>query len=164
MKHAIKIIQLVALLSLTPVYLAANQSVPTLSTYQNIMLLCTIGAFGMIMVQFWLTRSKLLGLSEIPTATVIRCHKLTGILAGGFLLSHPFLMVARRFQNWRHMHGALSLAFLKLALWHIVSVGRHSNTTMSAFWIIVCGISAMPLISSWIPEIYLRHNTHKAKT
>lgn len=210
MKNNIKIIQLVTLLTLAPVYLAANQNVPTLSTYQSIMLLCTIGAFGMIMAQFWLTRSKLLGLSQIPTATVIKYHKIIGILAGGFLLLHPILMVARRywvqesdpisnllllihtptlrtavaawialalllflsasrihrklrFQDWRHLHGSLSLAFMIFSLLHITSVGRHSNTAMTVFWIVLCGTSAMPLISSWIPKIYIRHSPHTAK-
>ena len=204
MKNNIRIIQFIAFLALTPVYLAVNQKVPTLSTYQNIMLLCSLGAFGMMIAQFWLTRSKLLGLSEVPTATVIRYHKIIGIIAGGFLLLHPLLMVARRFwveesdrignlqlliqspalrpavaawialallvllssarihrklrfRNWRHMHGALSLTFIVLSLWHITSVGRHSNTTMSAFWIILCGVSVMPLISSWLPKLYIRH-------
>ena len=210
MKNNIRILQLVALLTLTPVYLAANQNVPTLSTYQSIMLLCTIGAFGMIMAQFWLTRSKLLGLSKIPTATVIKYHKIIGIVAGGFLLLHPILMVARRywvqesdpfsnlmlliqtptlrsavfawialalllllsgsrihrklrFQEWKHLHGALSLTFIAFSLLHITSVGRHSNTTMTAFWILLCGTSVMPLISSWIPKIYFRHKIHPAK-
>lgn len=210
MKNNIRIIQLVALLTLAPVYLAASQSVPTLSTYQSIVLLCTIGAFGMIMTQFWLTRSQLLGLSQIPTATVIKYHRIIGILAGGFLLVHPILMVARRywvqesdpvsnlmlliqaptlrsavaawislalllllsgsrihrklrFQSWRHFHGALSLAFITFSLLHITSVGRHSNTAMSAFWIVLCGTSAMPLISSWIPKSCFRDNHHTAK-
>ncbi|MDA3925481.1 MAG: hypothetical protein PF904_12355 [Kiritimatiellae bacterium] len=97
MKNHIKIIQLLTFLTLMPIYLAVNQSVPTLSTYQNIMLLCTLGAFGMIMVQFWLTCSRRVGLSEIPTATVIRYHRKV------------------RFQNWLFLHKSLSAAFAILA-------------------------------------------------
>lgn len=203
MKNSIRIIQLLAILALTPVYLAVNQRVPTLSTYQNIMLLCTLGAFGMMIAQFWLTRAKLLGLSKVPTSTVIRYHKFIGIIAGGFLLLHPILMVARRFwvvesdpidnlklliqslalrpavaawivlalllllsasrihrrmrfQDWRQMHGILSVAFILLASWHVIAVGRHSNVAMSAFWILLCGASVVPLVISWLPAISLK--------
>lgn len=200
MKNNIKIIQLIAFLTFMPICLAVSQSIPTLSTYQNIMLLCTLGAFGMIMAQFWLTRSKRVGLSEVPTATVIRYHKIIGVIAGGFLLLHPVLIVARRFwvaesnpidnlklvlqssalrpavatwivlallvllsasgiyrkvrfQNWLFLHKALSAAFVLLACWHILSVGRHSNTMMSVFWIVVCAVSTAPIFFSWIPAV-----------
>jgi len=204
MKNNIRIIQLIAVLALTPVYLAINQKVPTLSAYQNIMLLCTLGAFGMMIAQFWLTRSKRIGLSEVPTVIIIRYHRFIGIIAGGFLLLHPLLIVARRFwvvesdpisnlrllihspalrpavaawivlaflvllsssrihrkvrfQNWRQMHGMLSVAFIILASWHIISVGRHSNMAMSVFWIVLCVSSTAPLIISWLPKLYIKH-------
>jgi len=211
MKNNIRIIQLIAFLTLMPIYLAVNQNVPTLSTYQNIMLLCTLGAFGMIMAQFWLTCSRRLGLSGVPTATIIRYHKIIGFIAGGFLLLHPLLMVARRFwvtesdpignlqlliqspalrpavaawivlaflvllsasgihrkvrfQNWLVLHKALSVAFAILAFWHIISVGRHSNSIMSVFWIVLCASSTAPIFFNWIPKIDIRHiATHTSK-
>lgn len=40
-------------------------------------------------------------------------------------------------KSWRIMHGLVSSGFSAMAVWHVVTVGRHSNAPMSSYWIIL---------------------------
>ena len=63
-------------------------------------------------------------------------------------------------KSWRHFHGLLSAGFAGLATWHVVAVGRHSNTAMSLFWIVLAGGAVATLLSSYLPILSARTSTN----
>jgi len=199
MKKPPFIIALILFFALAPVYLAVIQKVPTRFVFQHVVLLLSLGAFGLVLGQFWLSRLLPRDAAGMPTAGVIRFHKIIGYTIGTFLLLHPGLMIARRFwveesnpvdnlllmlqspallpaiiawgflvlivllalppirrslrgRTWRMLHGLLSLAFVGLATWHVVAVGRHSNSAMSAFWLALAAGSMGVLLLSYLPS------------
>lgn len=198
MKQSPFIIALILFFALAPVYLAVIQKVPTRFVFQHVVLLLSLGAFGLVLGQFWLSRLLPREAAGLPTKGVIRFHNIIGYIIGVFLLLHPILMIARRFwveesnpvdnllllvrspallpaiiawgflvlivllalppirrsirgRTWRILHGLLSLAFVGLATWHVVAVGRHSNPAMSAFWIALAAGSMVVLLLSYLP-------------
>ena len=58
------------------------------------------------------------------------------------------------------MHGLLSAVFAGLATWHVVAVGRHSNTAMSLFWIVLAGGAVAALLSSYLPVLSASTSTN----
>lgn len=198
MKKPHFIIALISFCALTPVYLAVIQKVPTRFAFQHVVLLLSVGAFGLVLGQFWLSRLLPRDAAGMPSAGVIRFHKIIGYTIGTFLLLHPGLMIARRLwavesnpvdnlllmlrapallpaiiawgflvlivvlalppirrslrgSTWRRLHGLLSLAFVGLATWHVVAVGRHSNAAMAAFWTVLATGAVVALVLSYGP-------------
>jgi predicted ferric reductase len=82
--------------ALVPVVLAVSQDVPTQSTYQETVLLVSLAAFGLALGQFWLSRLLPRVETGVSLPGLIRRHKYIGATIGGFLLVHPFLIIARR--------------------------------------------------------------------
>ena len=114
MKKPPFIIALILFFALAPVYLAVIQNVPARSAFQQVVLLLSLGAFGLVLGQFWLSRLLPRDAAGIPTPGVIRFHKIIGSIIGAFLLLHPGLMIARRF--WVEESNPLdNLALLLLA-------------------------------------------------
>lgn len=62
-------------------------------------------------------------------------------------------------KSWGLLHGLMSAAFVGLATWHVVSVGRHSSAAMSLFWIALAGSAVGTLLLSYLPV----HSTHNSK-
>lgn len=81
----------------TPLLLAWSQGVPARSTYQHVVLYLSLAAFGLLIGQFWLSRLLPRDLTRMKPAAMFRWHRVIGYTAGGFLLVHPVLMIARRF-------------------------------------------------------------------
>lgn len=80
----------------------------------------------------------------------------TGIIAWGImlLLIITSLMRDKLFANyriWRIFHGILSLLFIGLAEYHVFRLGRHSNLSMKAFYLLT-GIGSAAMLG----KIYLR--------
>ncbi|MDF7799440.1 ferric reductase-like transmembrane domain-containing protein [Pontiellaceae bacterium B1224] len=82
---------------LTPIGLALSQDVPTKTTYQAVVLLVSLGAFGLMLSLFWLSRLMPKNTVKMKYSTTLRWHKYIGYAAGLFFLIHPVLMIARRF-------------------------------------------------------------------
>ncbi|MEP2533352.1 ferric reductase-like transmembrane domain-containing protein [Shimia sp.] len=40
-----------------------------------------------------------------------------------------------KYRNWRYFHGALTVGFVGVALWHSIELGRHTDMTLSALMI-----------------------------
>jgi predicted ferric reductase len=73
----------------------------------------------------------------------------SGVAAWVLLLVMVFFGVIRRAlpaKFWRIQHGLCAVAFSGFATWHVVAVGRHSNLTMSVFWI---GLAASG-VAAWL--------------
>lgn len=95
-KYAVPIV-LASLFALVPIGLASIQDVPVRFVTQQVVLLLSLAAFGLVLGQFWLTRRLRRHSPEVPLGGVFRVHRIIGNVAGSVLLLHPVLMVARRF-------------------------------------------------------------------
>jgi predicted ferric reductase len=182
--------------ALAPIGLALSQDVPTQSTYQTVVLLVSVGTFGLMLSLFWLSRLMPKNTVKMKYSSTLRWHKYIGYAAGLFFLVHPVLMILRRFwvqetlpmdnfkllitsplmlpgiiawftmivlivlaffrknmpaQLFRYIHGLLSIGFVGFATWHVVSIGRHSNAPMTAFWIALSSVAVVALLVSYLP-------------
>jgi len=184
--------------ALTPVLLAVTQNVPTQSTFQLVVLLVSVGAFGLMLGLFWLSRLMPRDTVKMKASSTMRWHKVIGYAAGLFFLVHPVLMIARRFwvqeslpldnlklmiaspllrtgiiawlllvliiamaivrkkipaKIFRVLHGLLSVAFTVLATWHVIAVGRHSNSGMTLFWVLLATVAIAALLLSYLKPL-----------
>jgi predicted ferric reductase len=77
---------------------------------------------------------------------------LPAIVAWVLLVLLVVLALVRRgfsTKSWRIMHGLISSAFVAMAVWHVVAVGRHSNAAMSAYWIVLAAGAVGALLVSY---------------
>lgn len=44
------------------------------------------------------------------------------------------------YKTWRILHGILTIAFIAVAAWHAIDLGRHSNLAMSIFFVIIATV------------------------
>jgi len=42
-----------------------------------------------------------------------------------------------KYKTWRNLHGYLTLLFVIAATWHVVNIGRHSNTSFSIYYVLM---------------------------
>lgn len=54
------------------------------------------------------------------------------------------------YKSWRVFHGLLSLAFVIVATWHSVDLGRHATTAMSIFFITLSTVGSLMLLKIYI--------------
>jgi predicted ferric reductase len=54
------------------------------------------------------------------------------------------------YKAWRIFHGLLSTAFVVIASWHAIELGRHTNTNMSVLIIVLAGIGIFTLMKSYL--------------
>lgn len=54
------------------------------------------------------------------------------------------------YKNWRVFHGILSVAFIVLASWHVIDLGRHSNNTITIYIISVTAIAVLLLLKTYL--------------
>lgn len=74
-----------------------------------------------------------------------------GMIAMILMLAIGVLSIIRtklkiKYTTWRYVHGSLSLTFALLATWHAVDLGRHMDTFLSTYTIIIASISIVFLI------------------
>lgn len=163
----------------TPVILALTQEIPVQTNFQLTVLLVSVGAFGLSLGLFWLTRLLPKNTTSIRLGKMMTWHKYVGYAVCIIFMIHPILIIARRFWvlesnpidnlklmlsapllwpaiaawlllmlimvlalvrqyfsavTFRRLHGWLSVAFALLAVWHVMSVGRHSNLILAGLW------------------------------
>jgi len=63
------------------------------------------------------------------------------------------------YTTWKLLHGFLSLAFIILASWHAIDMGRHFDTALSIWTIILVSLTAIILLKNY-GKVY---NEKKAK-
>jgi predicted ferric reductase len=64
-----------------------------------------------------------------------------------------------KYKTWRTMHAFLSLAFIFVATWHAVDLGRHMDTFLSEYTIFLSSIGVVFLMRT-----YFFNNENKEKT
>lgn len=45
--------------------------------------------------------------------------------------------IEMKYTSWRYFHGLLSIVFIILATWHAVDLGKHTDTVMSTYMILL---------------------------
>jgi predicted ferric reductase len=80
-----------------PVCLALTQEVPVQTNFQLAVLLVSVGAFGLALGLFWLTRLLPQGSVNMHLGKMMTWHKYLGYTICIVFLAHPFLIIARRF-------------------------------------------------------------------
>ncbi len=55
-----------------------------------------------------------------------------------------------KYTIWRVFHGLLSIAFITLATWHAMDLGRHTDLPMSLYMGAVAGIGVLLLLKTYL--------------
>ncbi len=58
----------------------------------------------------------------------------------------------KRYTSWRWFHGILSLLFIGLATYHVITLGRHSDPAMEIFYLILLGGGVTVLTKTYLSE------------
>ncbi|MDC7227630.1 MAG: ferric reductase-like transmembrane domain-containing protein [Spirochaetales bacterium] len=164
--------------------------------------LLTVGAFFLMLGQFYLTRINKITLKGQKFSRVVILHKVIGYVFIPVLFLHPFLVVFPRYYEggvdpvnafktilttfgskgiimgfaamalmiligitsmfrkkmkmkyttWRYSHGFLSIAFVVLATWHAVDLGRHTDAFLSTYMIGMAAIGIFFLAKLYFVE------------
>lgn len=83
----------------------------------------------------------------------------TGVVAWILLLLISSLSFMRgriplKYREWRRIHGVMSTAFIFLASWHAIYLGRHINQPLSAYIAIQAAVGILFLIQRYISDLY----------
>ena len=54
-----------------------------------------------------------------------------------------------KYKTWRIVHGFLSIAFIAVATWHAVELGRHNTTSMAVFMIFIAAVGVLLLLKTY---------------
>lgn len=54
------------------------------------------------------------------------------------------------YKVWRIFHGLLSLGFIGVATWHSINLGRHTNSSISLFFIIMASAGSLLLLKQYL--------------
>lgn len=54
-----------------------------------------------------------------------------------------------RYPTWRYFHGGLAVAFVALAIWHGINLGRHTDTAMAAYFITLALVGIAMLVTHY---------------
>jgi len=91
--------------------------------------------------------------------TIISTYNQTGVLLGITAWCLMLILgISSLFRNrlgisykaWRIFHGLISTAFIIIASWHAIELGRHTNLNMSALIIVLAGIGILTLMKSYL--------------
>lgn len=55
-----------------------------------------------------------------------------------------------KYKTWRNLHGYITLLFIITAAWHVINIGRHSNISFSAYYIIAITIGVFYLLRTYL--------------
>ena len=55
-----------------------------------------------------------------------------------------------KYRTWRKLHGYLTLLFVLTATWHVISLGRHSNTSFSIYYVLMVAIGIYYLLKTYL--------------
>lgn len=56
------------------------------------------------------------------------------------------------YKTWRVFHGILSVAFITLATWHALNLGRHTDNAMSIFMLVMAGGGILLLLKTYFTK------------
>ncbi|MGH4036466.1 MAG: ferric reductase-like transmembrane domain-containing protein [Sphaerochaeta sp.] len=172
---------------------------PSRTVLKEFLSLVTVGAFFLLLGQFYLSRINIVTLKGQKYSKVVRLHKIIGYIGIPIIFLHPFFIVLPRYfeasldpsdafvkiltsfdnraiilgligmllmiligitsilririglkyKTWRAMHAILSAAFIVVATWHAVALGRHMDKFLSTYTILMSSIGMVFLIRTY---------------
>jgi len=175
---------------------------------KELLSLITVGAFFLMLGQFYLSRVNIINLKGFKYSKVVKLHKIIGYITIPIIILHPIFLVLPRYleasldpidafvliltnfgsrgiilgliamvlmiliaitsilrkkmkikyNTWRKMHGFLSIAFIIVATFHSVDLGRHMDAFLSNYTIVMASIGVVFLI-----RLYFFNQTSKEK-
>lgn len=70
----------------------------------------------------------------------------TGVILGLIAYASMLILMATAFfrfklhlhyRTWRRLHGYITMLFVITATWHVITLGRHSNTSFSIYYVLM---------------------------
>ena len=55
-----------------------------------------------------------------------------------------------KYRTWRSLHGYLTLLFVITATWHVINIGRHSNTSFSMYYLLILAAGVYYLLRTYL--------------
>ena len=55
-----------------------------------------------------------------------------------------------KYKTWRNLHGYLTLLFVLTATWHVINIGRHSNTSFSIYYVLMVAGGIYYLLKTYL--------------
>ncbi|MGB5462354.1 MAG: ferric reductase-like transmembrane domain-containing protein [Aureibaculum sp.] len=83
----------------------------------------------------------------------------TGIILG--LISYTIMLILMvtaffrfklhlHYRTWRRLHGYLTLLFVITATWHVIDMGRHSNSSFIMFYLLVVAVGIYYVLRKYL--------------
>ena len=87
-----------------------------------------------------------------------------GMIAWGLMLILGLTSMFRnklgmKYTTWRIFHGILSIAFITLATWHAMDLGRHTDLPLSLYMGGIAGLGILLLLRSYLQKTPSIHST-----
>lgn len=81
-----------------------------------------------------------------------------GMIAWGLMLILGLTSVFRKrlglkYTTWRMFHGLLSIAFISLASWHAMDLGRHTDLPMSVYMGVIATLGVLLLSRTYVFQL-----------
>jgi predicted ferric reductase len=54
------------------------------------------------------------------------------------------------YKTWRSLHGYFTMLFVITATWHVVNIGRHSNTPFSIYYVLMVASGIIYLLKTYL--------------
>ena len=55
-----------------------------------------------------------------------------------------------KYRTWRNLHGYLTMLFVITASWHVITLGRHSNTSFSIYYVLMVASGIFFLLKTYL--------------
>lgn len=55
-----------------------------------------------------------------------------------------------KYRTWRKLHGYLTLLLLLIATWHVITLGRHSSTSFSIYYVLMVASGIYYLLRTYL--------------
>jgi len=55
-----------------------------------------------------------------------------------------------KYRTWRNLHGYLTMLFVIAATWHVITLGRHSNTSFSIYYVLMVASGIFYLLNTYL--------------
>ena len=55
-----------------------------------------------------------------------------------------------KYSTWRSLHGVLTLLFVITATWHVIDIGRHSNTSFLVYYVLIVATGVYALLRTYL--------------
>ncbi len=90
----------------------------------------------------------------ITIITTFNLGVVLGIIAWCLMLALGITSLVReklpmKYKTWRVFHGILAMLFISTAAWHVIDLGRHSNSSMSILITILTAVGVLLLLKTY---------------